>query len=271
MLPVAGLGSRFLPVTRAVPKEMFPLVDRPVLAWIVAEALAAGIERVVLVTSAGKGAIEDYFAGAPELQAGQAELVVVRLPRSPGLGYSVLAAREAVGADEPFAVLVGDEVMDGPDPALGRLLRAHEETGTTVVGLVEVPEDQTDRYGICAGSWIDALRMHVQTVIEKPPPGSAPSRWAVVGRYVCTPDLWEELERVGPDAGGEIQLTDALAAIAARTRMIGLALPHRRFDTGHVLGHLEACLHFAHARPELRDGVRALCQALLARADAEDG
>ena len=234
VLPVAGLGTRFLPVTKAIPKEMLPLVDRPILAYIVAEAVAAGIERVVLVTARGKGAIEDYFDRSPELEraleaagktdllsavrdaANLAKIVAIRQPGSRGLGHAVLAARDAVPPDEPFAVMLGDEVT-----------------------------------------------LHLHTMVEKPPQGTAPTDLAIVGRYVCTPDLWDELAVLGPGAGGEIQLTDGLARQAARGGVTGLLLPHRRFDTGNPLGLLEATAHLAHDRPALRRGVREICRQIL--------
>lgn len=286
VLPVAGLGTRFLPVTKAVPKEMLPLVDRPILAYIAAEAVAAGIERIVLVTARGKGAIEDYFDRSPELErhleqvgktdllyavreaATMATVVTIRQPESRGLGHAVLAARPLVPPGEPFAVMLGDEVMVGPDPALGRVLAEHQAHGRSVVGLVEVPPDQTHRYGICVGAPYpgegrDPAALALTQMVEKPPPGTAPSALAIVGRYVCTPDLWDELAALGPGAGGEIQLTDGLARQAARGGVTGLLLPHRRFDTGNPLGLLEAAMHLAHARPDLRDGVREICRQIL--------
>ena len=281
VLPVAGLGTRFLPVTKAVPKEMLPLVDRPILAYIAAEAVAAGIERIVLVTARGKGAIEDYFDRSPSLErhleeagktdllyavreaASMATIVTIRQPESRGLGHAVLAARPAVPPGEAFAVMLGDEVMVGPDPALGRVLAEHQQHGRSVVGLVHVPASETHRYGICEGDWRDGEALRVHTMVEKPAQGTAPSTLAIVGRYVCTPDLWEELAVLGPGAGGEIQLTDGLARQAARDGVTGLLLPHRRFDTGNPLGLLEAAMHLAHARPGLREGVREICRQIL--------
>lgn len=282
VLPVAGMGTRFLPLTKAVPKEMLPIVDRPIIAYIAGEAVASGVDRVVLVTARGKGAIEDYFDRSPELErhlesqgkldllaavreAGRmAEVVSVRQREILGLGHAVLCARAAVGDQDPFAVMLGDEVMSTDPPALQRLIDVHHQTGGSVIGLVPVPTDQTHRYGICAGPETGPGRLRVDTMVEKPRAGTSPGNLAIIGRYICTPDIWPDLAATKPGAGGEIQFTDALAKQAALGRMTGIVLTNTRFDTGNPLGLLQAALHFSHGRPELRAGVRALAREVLA-------
>lgn len=280
VLPCAGLGTRFLPVTKAVPKEMLPLVDKPTIAYIVAEAVAAGIEQVVLVTSRGKSSLEDYFDRSPELERhleatgkldllarvreawNTATVVSVRQREILGLGHAVLTARSIIG-DEPFAVMLGDEVMAGDTPALGELVSVLNDTGHSAVGLVPVPAEQTHRYGICAGPETGPRRIKVTSMVEKPPQGTALSNYAIVGRYVLTPDIWDILARTGKGAGGEIQLTDALAVQAAQGRMTGVLLSQTRFDTGNVLGYLHANMHLAWRQPEHRAGIEALAREIL--------
>jgi UTP--glucose-1-phosphate uridylyltransferase len=282
VLPVAGLGTRFLPVTKAVPKELLPLADRPCIEYVVAEAVAAGIENVVLVSARGKDAMVDYFDRSPALEAlleatGKRELlaevrrvtrlakvVSIRQSEALGLGHAVATARPAVG-DQPFAVLLGDDVIDaGDDPAIGQLLRVHADApDSAVVALMEVPADQVDRYGICAGSFAGG-RMRVDAMVEKPRPDEAPSRYAIVGRYVLPPDIFDILDRTPRGRGGEIQLTDALAVLAEQGRVTGATFTGRRFDTGHVVGLLHASVHFARQRPELREAVDAMLADLRA-------
>lgn len=274
VLPVAGLGTRFLPVTKAVPKEMLPLVDEPCIAYAIAEAAAAGMDRIVLVTARGKGAMEDYFDRNPELErhleeTGKADLlqrvrevgrdvqvVSVRQRQALGLGHAVLTARAAVG-DQPFAVLLADDVVDAERPAVGQLVDAWQP-GQAVVALMEVPREETRKYGVCAGTWRAPDLMDVREMVEKPEPAVAPSNHAIVGRYVLPPEIFPILERTPRGRGGEIQLTDGLAALAAQGRVLGKVFEGRRFDTGNVLGWLEATLHYARKRPDLAAGVEAL-------------
>ena len=274
VLPVAGLGTRFLPITKSVPKEMLPLVDRPCIEYAVAEAVAAGIERVVLVTARGKGAMSDYFDRNPELerhleQTGKleqleqiraistmCEVVTVRQREALGLGHAVLTAQAAVGR-EPFAVLLADDIVDAARPAVGQLLDDWQP-GQATVALVEVPRADTDRYGVCAGPWLRSDLMEVQAMVEKPQPAYAPSNFAIVGRYVLPDDVFDVLAHTRRGRGGEIQLTDALATLAGQGRVRGKVLTGRRFDTGNVLGWLEATLHYAGKRPDLAAGLQAL-------------
>jgi len=275
VLPAAGLGTRFLPVTKAVPKEMLPLLDRPCIEYVVAEAVEAGFTDIVLVTSRGKSAMEDYFDRSPALEAtleaaGKSALlaevrrvarlatvVSVRQQEQKGLGHAVLAAAAAVG-DEPFAVLLGDDIIDAKTPAIGQLARVQAETGGAVVALQEVPRSETKRYGICAGEMETADRMRVRAMVEKPAPENAPSNLSIVGRYILPGEIFDILRRTPPGAGGEIQLTDAIAVLAARGEVCGLLFEGRRFDTGNPLGLLEATIHEALRRPEYAEGARAL-------------
>jgi UTP--glucose-1-phosphate uridylyltransferase len=275
VLPAAGLGTRFLPVTKAVPKEMLPLLDRPCIEYVVAEAVEAGLTDIVLVTARGKGAMEDYFDRSPTLEAtleaaGKSALlaevrrvarlatvVTVRQQEQRGLGHAVLAAAPAVG-NEPFAVLLGDDIIDAPRPAIGQLAAVHAEHGGAVVALQEVPWADTKRYGICAGEMESPAVMCVRAMVEKPAPENAPSNLSIVGRYVLPGEIFDILRTTQPGAGGEIQLTDAIAVLAARGDTRGLLFEGRRFDTGNPLGLLEATLHYALQRPEYADGARAL-------------
>ena len=272
VIPVAGLGTRFLPVTKAVPKEMLPIVDRPCIEYVVAEAVAAGLDEIVFVTARGKGAIADYFDRSPELEARlggspallaevqrvakMAEVVSVRQPEALGLGHAVLCAKPAVG-ERPFAVFLGDDIIASERPAIADLLDARQRDDEAVVCLLEVPAEDTRRYGICAGTW-NGKRMAISHMVEKPAPEKAPSRFAIVGRYVLPADIFRVLESIPRGAGGEYQLTDALAVLASQNRCVGVAMAGERFDTGTVLGLLRASIHFTLARPELADGMRAL-------------
>jgi UTP--glucose-1-phosphate uridylyltransferase len=287
VIPAAGLGTRFLPATKAVPKEMLPIVDVPTLQLIVEEALAAGIEEIVLVTGRGKATIEDHFDHSYELEhtlreRGKKELlaltervskmvrlVTVRQKEPLGLGHAVLVARQAVG-DEPVAVLLGDDLFDcdGRRPAIGQLIDEFERLGGDkgVVSLMEVPAGQEQLYGIVAGKALaDAPRtMHISDMVEKPAPGSAPSRLAIVGRYVLPAAIWPILERTQPGKGGEIQLTDALRTLTKEgAGTVGLNVDGVRHDAGDKLGYLGANLAYALKRPDLKPGLLALMRRLL--------
>ncbi|RMH39252.1 MAG: UTP--glucose-1-phosphate uridylyltransferase [Deltaproteobacteria bacterium] len=280
VIPAAGLGTRFLPATKAIPKEMLPIVDVPTIQLIVEEAVAAGIEDIVLVNGRGKGAIEDHFDHAFELECvlrerGKTELLhqverianlarihSVRQKRPLGLGHAVACARNAVG-DEPFAVLLGDDLIRNEDrPAIGQLVDAFSATGGGILGLQEVPASQTHLYGIVAGEAAGDGLLRVTEFVEKPAPGTAPSRLAVVGRYVFPPDVWEPLSRAQPSVGGEIQLVDGLRELMAAGRLYGVVLAGDRYDAGDRIGYLRANLAYALARPSLRDAVIAMCRAI---------
>jgi UTP--glucose-1-phosphate uridylyltransferase len=283
VIPAAGLGTRVLPATKSVPKEMLPLADRPTIQYIVEEAVASGIQHITMVTSRGKRALEDYFDAAPELRAvlerkgDTATLAVLdrletlasfsftrqRQPR--GLGHAVLVARDLVG-EEPFGVLLGDDLVDNPtNPCLGQLMRAHERYGGCVLAVMRVPRDQISRYGIVAlapGSSPDARTHRVTGMIEKPSPEEAPSDLAVIGRYVLTPGIFNVLEQTPPGRGGEIQLTDALHAYGQREPVYAYEFEGTRYDTGDPVGLLTSSLAYALQRDDLAPGIRAYLRTL---------
>jgi UTP--glucose-1-phosphate uridylyltransferase len=283
VIPAAGLGTRFLPATKAIPKEMLPIVDVPTLQLVVDEAVRAGITDVVIINGRGKGTIEDHFDHAYELEhtlreRGKLELadamqrvstmvrlISVRQKQPLGLGHAVLCARSAVG-DEPFAVLLGDDLIDNDDdPGIAQLMRVHADTGAGAVAIVEVPEGQEHLYGIVVGERDGQGRLRIRDMIEKPKQGTAPSRWAIVGRYVLPPAIWGHLETTKPGAGGEIQLTDALHQLLGSPEgLYGVQVTGTRHDAGDRAGYLRANLAYAMKRPELRDAVIALCRDILA-------
>jgi UTP--glucose-1-phosphate uridylyltransferase len=286
VIPAAGLGTRFLPATKAVPKEMLPIVDVPTLQLVVEEAVAAGIEEIVLVTGRGKSAIEDHFDVSYELErtlrdrgknellasvervSKMVRLVSVRQKEPLGLGHAVLVARQAVG-DEPVAVLLGDDLFDcdGRRPAIGQLVDEYQRLGGKgVVSLMEVPAGQEQLYGIVSGKPLaDAPRtLRIDDMVEKPAPGTAPSRLAIVGRYVLPSEIWEILQHTKPGKGGEIQLTDALKELAQRGGgCFGLTVDGTRHDAGDKLGYLGANLAWALKRDDLRPGLLALMRRLV--------
>ena len=262
VVPVAGFGSRFLPVTKASPKEMMPIVDKPLIQYAVEEAAAAGITEMIFVTGRHKRAIEDHFDKAYELETelerrGKEALlaqvrsvlpegvscIYIRQPEPLGLGHAVLCAQPAVG-EHPFAVLLADDLIDSQPPAMARMAAVFAQEGCSLLGVEEVPRDQTDRYGIVT---ID--RMHgdlgsIRSIVEKPKPAVAPSSLAVIGRYVLTPRIFELLSEVTPGAGGEIQLTDAISKLLGHERVLAVRLPGRRFDCGSKLGYLQATVEY---------------------------
>jgi UTP--glucose-1-phosphate uridylyltransferase len=274
VIPAAGLGTRFLPATKAVPKEMLPIVDVPTLQLIVEEAVRAGAQQVVVVNGRGKTAIEDHFDRSYELEdtlqrkgktqlfeqvrriSDLVRLVSVRQKEPMGLGHAVLAARPAVG-DEWFGVLLGDDLIDSEEPGIGQLARVAMQTGKACVALMPVPEDQVHMYGVAAGPSLPDGNVQVERMVEKPPRGTAPSNLAVIGRYLLPPDIFGILEQVKPGAGGEIQLTDALAVLAREGRLLGVRFKGERHDAGDRLGYLQANIAWALKRPELREGLLA--------------
>jgi UTP--glucose-1-phosphate uridylyltransferase len=281
VIPAAGLGTRFLPATKAVPKEMLPIVDVPTIQLVIDEAVRAGIQDVVVINGRNKFAIEDHFDHAYELEhtlrdrgnieladamaavSTMVRLIAVRQKQPLGLGHAVLCAREAVG-DQAFAVLLGDDLIDDDgDPGIGQLMRVHASTGAGAVAIMEVPAGKEHMYGIVAGE-VDATgHMRIREMIEKPKV-NPPSRWAIVGRYVLPSEIWPMLAHTAPGAGGEIQLTDALRELAASpTGMYGVVVTGTRHDAGDKLGYLRANLAYALKRPELRAPVLAMLRELL--------
>lgn len=283
VIPAAGLGTRFLPATKAVPKEMLPIVDVPTIQLVIDEAVRAGITDVVVVNGRHKHSIEDHFDHAFELEttleqrgkkalveelrkiAAMVRLISVRQKAPLGLGHAVLCARESIG-DHPFAVLLGDDLVDNDrDPGIAQLARVYRETGCGVVAVMEVPEGQEHLYGIVSGEKIGASgHVRIREMVEKPPPGTSPSRLAIVGRYVLPPAIWNHLAETAPGVGGEIQLTDALRQLAVgEPGLIGVVVEGVRHDAGDRLGYLRANLAYALKRGELREDVLAMMRQLL--------
>jgi UTP--glucose-1-phosphate uridylyltransferase len=272
VIPAAGLGTRFLPATKAVPKELLPIVDTPTIQYIVAEAVAAGVRDVILVVARGKDSIVDHFDIAGELEthldrAGKHELrrqmraiaqmanvVTVRQQEPLGLGHAVLCAKDVVG-DEPFVVMLGDDIIDAPVPGAKQLADCWERHGLGTIALMEVPPEDTSMYGIAAGRALDARTMRIERLVEKPKQ-DPPSNLAVIGRYVLPPGVFEVLEKAKPGVGGEIQLTDALAVLARDRGLLGYRFEGDRYDAGDRLGYLKANVAFALKRPELAPHLR---------------
>lgn len=283
VVPAAGLGTRFLPATKAVPKEMLPIVDTPTLQLIVDEAVRAGFEDVVVISGRGKTAIEDHFDIAYELEQTMrlrgkndlademraisrlATIISIRQQEPLGLGHAVLCARPAIG-NEPFAVALGDDLFDSKEPGIGQLVRVARETGKAAVALMEVPDDQVHLYGIATGTSLNNRTIRIDRLVEKPKSGSVSSNLAVIGRYVLPPDVFDILERTKPGAGGEIQLTDALDELARQDRLVGYTLEGERHDAGDKLGYLLANITFALKRPDLRDGLLAFMKKTVEKA-----
>jgi len=269
VVPAAGLGTRFLPATKSVPKELLPIVDTPTLQYIVGEAAQGGITDVILITSRGKSSMVDHFDLAPELEdtlasrgklkerdalrsiSGMARIVSLRQHEPLGLGHAVLQAKNLVG-DEPFAVILGDDVIDAQVPGIKQLVDCYERTGKGVVALMEVPADQTHLYGIASGEMIDERTMSIDAMVEKPK-SNAPSNLAVIGRYVLPARVFQLLEETRPGVGGEIQLTDALAMLAKEGGLVGYCFEGKRYDAGDRLGYVKANVAFALKRPDMRE------------------
>ena len=269
VFPVAGLGSRFLPVTKASPKEMLPVVDKPLIQYAVEEAASAGITEMIFVTGRNKRAIEDHFDKAYELETelerkGKDALlaqvrsvlpegvrcVYIRQPEPLGLGHAVLCAQPVVGND-PFAVLLADDLMDSDPPAIARMAQIFEKEGCSLLGVEEVPRDQTESYGIVTVEAMQGDSARIHSIVEKPKPAKAPSNLAVIGRYVLTPRIFDLLAAVTPGAGGEIQLTDAISALLGEERVLAVRLAGRRFDCGSKLGYLQATVELGVRHPEV--------------------
>jgi UTP--glucose-1-phosphate uridylyltransferase len=280
VLPVAGLGTRFLPATKTIPKEMLPIVDIPTVQLNVEECVASGIEEIIFVTARGKETIENHFDRSAELEAllekrgktadleairrltTMAKFISVRQSEARGLGHAVLCAKAAVG-DEPFAVLLGDDLLESKRPGLRQLIDNYDRWGQGVVALKEVPAGQEHLYGIVDGDKVADRDWRLRRLIEKPAPGTAPSRLAIIGRYVLPPEIFEILEQTPPGRGGEIQLTDAMAVLCDRSGMHGLEVEGRRFDAGDRAGYVLAVLYYALRRSDIGADVRAGAQRLL--------
>ena len=283
VIPAAGFGTRFLPATKATPKEMLPIVDKPTIQYIVEEAKASGIEDILIISGHGKRAIEDHFDSAPALEAelrkkGKLDLLAkvqetadinihyIRQRYMRGLGDAILCARSFMG-DEPFAVLLGDDVGDSPgNPALLQLIHAYEQTDGSVLGCQMVAPEQVSSYGIVAGEQTGKPRlMRVGDMVEKPAPSEAPSRMAVLGRYIIKPEIFDILENTTPGKGGEIQLTDALRVLAKRDAVYAYDFEGKRYDLGDKFGFLKATVEFALRRDDLGPKFRSYLKDLAAQ------
>jgi UTP--glucose-1-phosphate uridylyltransferase len=284
VFPVAGLGTRFLPATKVVPKEIMTLVDRPLIQYAIDEARAAGITEFIFVTARGKSALEDYFDHAPDLertlrQAGKTELLdivkstnmdsgaiaYIRQHKALGLGHAVWCARRLIG-NEPFAVMLPDDVIAGEKPCLQQMVEAYEETGGSMVAAMDVAPDRTSSYGVLDVESVNGPIIKAKGMVEKPAAGTAPSNLAVIGRYILTPMVFESLSEIDRGAGGEIQLTDAIAMEIEHGRdVFGYKFDGQRYDCGSKAGYLQATVAFALDRPELNGEFTDYLHDLLAR------
>ncbi len=270
VIPVAGLGTRFLPATKAQPKEMLPVVDKPVIQYIVEEAVKAGIKQIVFVTGKHKRAIEDHFDTNFELEhvlekkgkeellklvrevTNLAEIIYIRQKEPLGLGHAILTAEPAIG-NEPFAVLLGDDIMLSEPPAIKQLMDVFSKYRCTVLGVQRVPEKDVSRYGVVGGKEVEPGVFKVDTLVEKPSAEEAPSNLAITGRYILTPGIFEALRRTPPGKGGEIQLTDGIERLGMKEALYAKIMEGERYDTGDKLGFLIATVDFALKRQDLKD------------------
>lgn len=278
VFPCAGLGTRFFPATKVIPKEMLPLVDKPILQYGIEEARDSGMDKLIVVASQGKDSIFDHFDRTSELERSLRErqkfellaevetvskmvdLIAVRQKEALGLGHAVLQSRDAVG-NEPFAVVLPDDVILADVPCLLQMRRVFEETGRPVVALMEVPPEETSRYGIVAGSPAGGARFRITDMVEKPK-SKAPSRYAIIGRYILPPEIFPILEKTGRGAGGEIQLTDALRELVQQGDFYGYVFEGKRYDAGEKIGYLKATVDYALKHPALSAEFRAYLKSL---------
>jgi UTP--glucose-1-phosphate uridylyltransferase len=279
IIPAAGLGTRFLPATKAMPKEMLPIVDKPTIQYIVEEAIASGIEDIIIVTGKGKRSIEDHFDHAFELEQnlmekGKFELLekvqesakvnihYIRQKEPKGLGHAVLCAKNFIG-DEPFAVLLGDDIVQAKTPCLRQLMDEYEATKASVIGVQTVAEENTHRYGIIDPLAQTGRRYQVNQFVEKPAPGTAPSNLAIMGRYVLTPEIFMFLEKQEAGAGGEIQLTDAIQGLNGIQRVFAYDFEGKRYDVGEKLGFIETTIEFALQHDDLREDLLQIMERIV--------
>jgi len=280
IIPAAGLGTRFLPATKAQPKEMLPIVDKPTIQYIVEEAIASGIEDILIISGRGKRAIEDHFDKSFELEetlekkgkhkeldqirsiSDMANIHYIRQKEPKGLGHAIWCARSFVG-DEPFAVLLGDDIVQSSDPCLKQLIRVFSQYNTSVVGVQQVSDEDVSKYGIIAPqkSSIDPSVFYLESLVEKPSLKAAPSNYAIMGRYVLTPEIFDILEMQEPGAGGEIQLTDAIKKLNELKTVVAYNFVGDRYDVGDKFGFIRATLDFALEREDLRNEVLGYIQA----------
>lgn len=277
VIPVAGLGTRFLPATKAIPKEMIPIIDKPAIQYIVEEAVNSGIEHIVFITGRNKSAIANHFDYHPELEShlhqrnkfedlnaireivSKARFSFVRQNEPRGLGHAVLCAEHLIGADESFAVLLGDDIIDGEVPALSQMMRVYEERKAPVIALQQVPHADVSKYGIVAGNQIAAGLLKLTDLIEKPSPEKAPTDYAIIGRYILSGEVFKYLEETGEDGTGEIQLTNALRSYRD---IYGLVFEGKRYDAGNKLDYLKATVELALKRDEFSSSFRDYLKSL---------
>ena len=270
VIPVAGLGTRFLPATKTVPKELLPIIDIPSIQYVVQEAVDAGIQEIIFVTGRGKDGIEDHFDEAPELEqilvdrgqtatvdmlrriAEMTEVVSVRQKKPLGLGHAVLCARDLVG-DEPFAVMLADDLIDAETPGIRQLVEIFTETEESVVALMKVPREEVHQYGVIKGKEVKPRLYAVEATVEKPAAKDAPSQLAIIGRYVLRPEIFSILQSLPPGRGGEIQLTDGLARLVQQRKIFGCEFTGDRYDIGDKFGFVRATVAYALKRKDLKD------------------
>ncbi|WP_215193290.1 UTP--glucose-1-phosphate uridylyltransferase GalU [Exiguobacterium sp. s95] len=285
IIPAAGLGTRFLPATKAMPKEMLPILTKPTIQYIVEEAVASGIEQIIIVSGRNKRAIEDHFDHAPELenilrQKGKLELLkevdasttmaeihYIRQKEPKGLGHAIWSARHFIG-NEPFAVLLGDDLIVAERPGLKQLMDQYETTASSVIGVQQVAAEHTHRYGIIDPIEQIGNRYHVRQFVEKPPQGTAPSNMAIIGRYILTPAIFTYLETQQAGSGGEIQLTDAIEHLNGIEDVYAYDIKGERFDVGEKMGYVETTLAFALKDEEIQEDVKALLKKYVAEWEA---
>ncbi|MFC5453129.1 UTP--glucose-1-phosphate uridylyltransferase GalU [Paenibacillus aestuarii] len=273
IIPAAGLGTRFLPATKAQPKEMLPIVDKPAIQYIVEEAIESGIEDIIIVTGRNKRAIEDHFDKSVELEmmleekgsqklldivqsvSNLADVHYIRQKQPLGLGHAIFCARKFIG-DEPFAVLLGDDILQSDPPGLKQMIDVYEQTETSVIAVQEVPWEDVDKYGIVSPAHSANGFKWIEDLVEKPDREHAPSNLAVIGRYIIMPEIFHILEGQEPGRGGEIQLTDALRVLNAQQQMVAYLMHAKRYDVGDKLGYIEATIELALQRPDLQDQVK---------------
>ncbi|MCT4799592.1 UTP--glucose-1-phosphate uridylyltransferase GalU [Exiguobacterium profundum] len=286
IIPAAGLGTRFLPATKAMPKEMLPIVNKPTIQFIVEEAVASGIEDIIIVTGKNKRAIEDHFDRALELEqnleskgktrllesvrhsSNLANIHYIRQQEPKGLGHAIWCARKFIG-DEPFAVLLGDDIIESDVPATKQLIDQYEAHDRSIIGVQRVPYEMTNRYGIIDPLAVEGKLIPVRTFVEKPPIDEAPSNFAILGRYILKPDVFEALSGQEAGAGGEIQLTDAIARLNEAQTVFAYEFDGRRYDVGEPIGFVETTICHALSDPDLKDDVHALLKRLVDELDQQ--
>ena len=286
IIPAAGLGTRFLPATKAMPKEMLPIVDKPTIQYIIEEAVASGIEDIIIVTGKGKRSIEDHFDNALELElnlkekgkldllervqypSNLANIHYIRQKEPKGLGHAVWCARNFIG-NEPFAVLLGDDIVQSETPCLQQLMNEYDETLSSIIGVQRVPENETHRYGIIDPQAADGRRYQVKNFVEKPAKGTAPSNLAIMGRYVLTPEIFMFLEKQQTGAGGEIQLTDAIQELNQIQRVFAYDFEGKRFDVGEKLGFVKTTVEFALQNEEIKEELLIFLETIINETSSE--